>query len=274
MRKDRQLSVALINGLNYYSGHDFGSYEFPEDEIESAVDAIATDSKGNRMAIEHTLIQPYLGEKEDTQRFREVFVPLEDDPSLRLPGFDVQLWPGVGSVQKGTRKLEREHLRDTLQSWFRDTVDKLPKGRSVQTIADLPFTVYVIKYPHSDGRVFVGRSAVPDTFSAVVENALKTKLPKLVATSVEERILLLETDSYLDHEKLSSLIKSLASSYPALDKIDEVWVVDTVIWERSGTLWFSKVWPDGVSDVFELSFPQGSDAPILIRGVSFCKSKE
>ena len=42
------------------------------DRTKKAVEAIATNSKGDSIAFEHTLIQPFVGDKTDTQPLLKV----------------------------------------------------------------------------------------------------------------------------------------------------------------------------------------------------------
>lgn len=90
MRRDRQLVVEFVQAYNFVHETAFSIESWPEDEHRNtpAVEAIARD--GNRfMAIEHTLAQPFIGERKDSAIFRRVIVPIETDESLLVRGFDV-----------------------------------------------------------------------------------------------------------------------------------------------------------------------------------------
>ena len=49
---------------------------------DGAVEALITRTDGKTLAIEHTLIESFVGEREDLERFKR-FLPIENDPVLR-----------------------------------------------------------------------------------------------------------------------------------------------------------------------------------------------
>src|SRR5580704_3255444 len=56
-----------------------------EERTAKAVEAIAVADNGHTLAIEHTYIQPFEGQKADDVPFLTVFEQLRNDPSLRSP---------------------------------------------------------------------------------------------------------------------------------------------------------------------------------------------
>lgn len=71
MRRDRQLVAEFVQAYNYVHGSSFCIESWPEEDQRNtpAVEAIARD--GTRlMAIEHTLAQPFVGERQDSAIFR------------------------------------------------------------------------------------------------------------------------------------------------------------------------------------------------------------
>ena len=79
MRRDRRLVHMFL--LKY---GDYPKWDYPEDSERNkgAVEIIAEDQNGNSVAVEHTLIQPFSGEREDAQPFSQVLEPLDRDASL------------------------------------------------------------------------------------------------------------------------------------------------------------------------------------------------
>jgi hypothetical protein len=250
---DRELSIAFVRGLNHIWRSDFAAFEFPEDASKAkAVDVIATDGVGSRLAVEHTTIQPYLTERKDTVVFREVFVPLEE-ASFRLPGYVVELWPEVGGgiLKKG----ELPKVGKAVASWFKTHADGLPNGDSIQEIpipeVRFSFSVFVRKRPDSRADVLVGRSGLPDELQIVIQKAISDKTPKLVATPANKRILLLEIMVDIHgYERIVHQIGVVAPAIKAMEQVDEVWAANTVTWRSSGSLYFAKLWPDGLRDLF------------------------
>ena len=65
--------------------------DWPEDRLEGAVDAVVTlEAEDRSLAIEHTRIEPFVGERED---FYKHFAFLQDrlraDDTLKLPGYAI-----------------------------------------------------------------------------------------------------------------------------------------------------------------------------------------
>lgn len=269
MRRDQELVSLFLSGYNRLTGCAFEVTEWP-DEVERtnpAVEAVASDPQGRRMAIEHTLTQPFVGERDDTQAFRTVFLQLETNPSFRVPGDDIEVWPPVGAIPKGT---DWQRMGTAVGKWFLRSARLFPEGDSVQSIGEvgLDLCVPVRKARHPEGAVFVGRSGVPDTFEQVLEHALRRKLPKLSATSADVRVLLLEKASLpRGYAEVTRHVDRLRPSFPELSTIGEIWIVNTLEWEKSGSLWFLKVWPNGVGARFTLREKPGElDSVIYVRG--------
>src|SRR5579863_8509730 len=84
-RKERPL-IELF--LSAYDNDAFrgASLDWLEDKQQAAVELVATNNAGQKLAIEHTLIQPFVGEKQDSERFLKAFLRIEHDPSLAVPG--------------------------------------------------------------------------------------------------------------------------------------------------------------------------------------------
>src|SRR5215471_15886061 len=85
----------------FLSGYAGGSWkeaelERPERTQDNAVEAIATRPDGKSIAIEHTIIEPFVGEKGDLARFWPVFAKLDEDPSLRVPNRITRVYVPVG----------------------------------------------------------------------------------------------------------------------------------------------------------------------------------
>ena len=88
----------------------------------------ATRADGRSVAIEHTLIESFIGEREDFERFRR-FLPIQSDPSLVLQGklIDVNLPRGV--LAKG---LDWETVVEAFHSWLCVNIHSFPEGHSTQ----------------------------------------------------------------------------------------------------------------------------------------------
>src|SRR5262245_1429679 len=171
MRRDRRLVHMFLSKYGDYPKRDY-----PEDwqRNKGAVEIIAKDQNGNSVAAEHTLIQPFRGEREDAQTFSQVIEPLEQDASLTVPGYLITISVPVGAIPKSVSWKE---VGTKVKESFRKQKDVLPNGGSRLPVADLPFdlTLLVNKmFMNNDypGQILAGRSGIPDTFESVINKAL------------------------------------------------------------------------------------------------------
>ena len=254
MRRDIKLIQLFLPGYNESTGSSYEIRKHPDqiERQEPAIDAIAYDRAGKSLAIEHTLVQPFWGEKDDTEVFRTVFASLESDLSLRLADYDIELRPRVGAIPKDVNWKE---IGERVKGWFRDERDSFPTGSSNQKVPGLPFELIILvqKERQNERRVFVGRSDMPDTLERVIKKALSEKLPKLVHTPADRRVLVLEKDNVpLGYVEIGQRIEAVNHEFPDLAEVDEIWIVNTVAWEKEQVVFFYKIWPDGVSNRFRV----------------------
>lgn len=76
-----------------------------EERIDGAVEVIARRSDGIMLAIEHTLVQPFVNEKLDSKAFMEAFGRIDRNPAFVLPerhleGLRICLRFSAGHLQK------------------------------------------------------------------------------------------------------------------------------------------------------------------------------
>jgi hypothetical protein len=261
MRRDRELVQVFLVGYNKLTGSDFQVREYPEDVPahersngrKKAIEVIAENSfDGRLLAIEHTLAQSFWGERDDTQAFSRVFLPLETNPSCRVLGYRIWVWSKVGAIPRG---FDWGKAAGIVEDWFARNVEHFPEGESIQTIPGLPFdlSISVEKERNPESRVLVGRSGMPDTYQPVIERALVSKLPKLAAAGADVRVLLLEKNNFpRGYAETAKLIDAATGAISEIQSIDEIWIVNTCDWEKSGSLWFLQVWPEGVSARFTI----------------------
>lgn len=75
--------------------------------------------------------------------------------------------------------------------------------------------------------------------SDVVAQALRNKLPKLIKTEANRRILLLEREQMLlDHSKIIEEIENCRTMFPQLSEVDELWFAETVFYETQDCVFF------------------------------------
>ena len=106
------------------------------------------------------------------------------------------------------------------------------------------------------GSCLIARDQMPRTLRTTVETALKTKIPKLIKTPADKRILLFERDQMApgDNQIYDEVVK-LAPGFRDLEKIDEIWFVNTSIYQTEGWAYFALI--DGRGVVERIGFQNG-----------------
>src|SRR5689334_3413293 len=91
----------------FLSRYEDGSWadaqlEWLDKTMDGAVEVRATRaSDGKRVAIEHTIIEPFIGEKADFAIFRAAgLAAIENDDSLVVPGLRIEVFVPVGTFNK------------------------------------------------------------------------------------------------------------------------------------------------------------------------------
>jgi hypothetical protein len=258
MRRDQQLVEFFLRGYNKHFGYTYRVLTRPEENAGSkpAVEAIAQDESGHTLAIEHTLVQAFVGQKQGECPFADVLGPLKDDPSLRIPGYIVEIFVPFGQISEIPRR-HRGGIHCRLREWFRNARNGLPEGSSSCRIPGVGFdlTIEFEKWegPYPEGRVFVWYFDAPRSFPTVVSEALRKKLTKLTDTAADKRILLLETaDPAVAFTKVTRTIQSLEDQFPLLSRINEAWNPRTPGWETERVIFFRQVWPSGTNTWFKV----------------------
>jgi hypothetical protein len=250
MKRDQKLVSLFLEEYTKIGGEAFQVKEWVDDAERNkpAVEAIAVDeSTGKRLAIEHTLLQPFEGEKEDSHRFLTVIGNLEKDDSLRVPRYMISINFQVGAIPKGVNWTE---VNKTLDRWIRENVAKLDDDQSNQTIRhdnlEIQTKISKMTLPHNEKGILVfSRGKPPDSLPDVMRTAFKKKLPKLVGTHADKRILLFEQNSLLHgNGDIHEVVKTLEPEFDDLKQVEEIWLVGTVGWESDDFLWFTRIWPD------------------------------
>src|ERR1035438_9171474 len=114
MKRDQLLVSHFLSALNQQYRASFKVVRWPDEENRQtpAVEAVAADVNGDTLAIEHTLVQPFEGEREDGERMMKAIGKLEGHPDLMKPGYNVNVIVRVGAIPKG---LKWEVLTDGVQ---------------------------------------------------------------------------------------------------------------------------------------------------------------
>lgn len=210
--------------------------DWVEEKQDGAVEVIATRTDGTRLGLEHTLIQPFVGEKFDSEVFMRAFGRIEKNPALTLPERYLDVVIPVHAIPKG---YHWDEVGQDLLNWLLVNHTAAPhEGQSLHVVPvaatskngplGLPITLRTMHLPGMTGTCLIARDKMPGNLEAIVEKALRTKIPKLVATAVDKRILLLERDQIaIGNNKIYRQIVKLAPSFVDLARIDEIWIANT-----------------------------------------------
>ena len=89
------------------------------------------------------------------------------------------------------------------------------------------------------GSLTVRRQQMDDTLGKVIEKALTKKLPKLINTQADRRLLILERQHMnLFPNRILEEIEAKRTDFPALGSVDEIWILETMFYDREGYLRF------------------------------------
>lgn len=227
------------------------------------VDALARKD-GRTVAVEHTLIEPFLGERGDRALFEPAFEAVRQDAALSVQDRITDVYVPVG-ILAGHRRKAHAEIAGGIHAWLKQNVERLPEGWSEQpctirlTGRDPIETTLNVRVVPSPGfsNFIIARQQVTVDLDKVVARALAAKLPKLVETPADKRVLLLERQ-HMNSTPMQILdeVENLRPSVPALAQVDDIWVVETIAYEREGILFFERYDPS-MNKTGEISYYEG-----------------
>lgn len=121
------------------------------------IDAYAQGSDRPPLAIEHTSIESFTGQKLDSARFVKVLGPLERELEGRFD-FGLDLTIRVAAIATGVNWTV---IRETTKAWLCKNAQDLPFGRSRYSIPGVSFELLIVKHRDTPGRVLTARFAPP-----------------------------------------------------------------------------------------------------------------
>jgi hypothetical protein len=258
MKWDKQLIDIFVGGLNRKTGRNYVLLCHPDEENlpDKAVDAIYSDPAIGKVAVEHTLLQMFEGQKRDDVPFNKAFGQLWSDETLRVPGRRIVLFVHPPSIRNG---VDWSLAGQKVGEWFRSVRLTLPDGRSEHTVKGLPLHLHVtidsmdatklFLPPH----VWVVRALPDDSCRDLVRTVLRTKLTKLAGTLTDRHILLIECATPWSYRETAEATESVGSEFPELQRIQAIWVVDTTAWRTERCVFCQTIWPGKVREAFLVS---------------------
>lgn len=235
--KERPLLELFLSEYEDGSWRDPHPYWADEHE-DSAVEVIASrPSDGLKLAVEHTLMQPFPQDRETTKNLVDHFGPVHEDKTLGVPEQETYVNLPEVALRNGCG-CNFPQLCSDVHAWIKTNRFSFPEGNSFH---DCPTTAgtkagvttvrlhtRVVPSPGSSGRLILrryGDEKIPD----VVSKALRTKLEKLARADAQRRILLLQREQWtLSEEQIVGEIEKRRPDFPLLDRVDQVWIVETV----------------------------------------------
>jgi hypothetical protein len=217
-----------------------------EDSSRKHVDALCRDDSGRTLAIEHTLIEPFDGEKPDSVRFLKTLAVLDNHPDLVQPGYMFTVSQSVNSIPTGTNW---ERIPKALLEQLRTILPTLqePGGKVFIRAAGLSLELQIGKMqmsPDDPGKLFTSRIHPGDPGPELIIRALRKKAEKLSASSGDTKILLLEKDSIAGTiERQFGQLPDDPEIKALLAGIDQIWSVDTVALESDNVIFTNQVMP-------------------------------
>lgn len=248
-RDDIELVKMFLSQFKDEEGRSYALKKRPdvEERKAKAIEAVAVSDDGRTLAIEHTYIQPFEGQKSDDVPFLTVFEQLRKDPSLKIANRFIDVLVPAFAVQKG---VDWNDVAKQVRKWFVETAPKFPlEGETKYSIPGCGFELGVVvqtfELPETDGVTVVGRILPSgDPFDAVLDKALNQKVPKLAATPADKHILLLEDGGVaIGFAKIGMGLDARVEKLPDLKRVDAVWTIHTMEWKSRGHAMFVRVWP-------------------------------
>ena len=247
MKSDKKMVTLFLHSYASQTKTCFVRILFPDDPggKKPAVDAIATDAKGTRVAVEHTTLQPFPKQKERLHGvLAKVFEPIKEET---IPGRYILLEVAEDSIGTGQ---DWKKAGAAVRQWFNQAKASFVEGWSEHTIPGLPCSTraYVLcqnikDYSGPTGVTYV-HADMEKHFIQAVRESLASKLSKLVDAEADKRILLFQKEwPVYSHHRLGKVLESIESDYPLLGKVDEIWLADTSLCCRGGRVTFFEVWP-------------------------------
>jgi len=232
---------------NRLTGGTYQVESWPDDDSSKKnVDALCRDVEGRTLAIEHTLVEPYAGHKQDTDRFLKTLAVLENDPRLVQVGYMTSVSQEFGAIPTG---IKWDEVPPAIVAQLAPVLPGLPEGAKTVTVRggrwSLDLRVRKMATAVGDAGYFLtGRIYPGDPGPEIMLAALEKKIPKLAAAKAQKKILLLEKDAVAGsvEEQFYQLPRDTQVD-SLLGSIDEIWTVDTAALETEQVIFTNQLQP-------------------------------
>jgi hypothetical protein len=225
---------------------------------------VAERADGHRLAIEHTIVQPFVDEKKDSNIFMQAFGRIEKHPGLTMAERDLTVVIPVAAIPVGYKW---DEVGADLLAWLKTNHHLAPKeGESQHTVQvgsssklgplSLDIKLQTVHLPSHPGTTVISRGPMPKNLGENIEEALRRKLPKLVETVADKRVLLIEREHIsLADTQIMLEIARLVPTFPQLKDVHEIWIVEISIWASENHVYFRHL--NGQSIIETMVFEDG-----------------
>jgi len=217
------------------------------------VEAIAINSAGVRLAVEHTRIGAFEKHQENEIDLGPIAERLLAAPALDTPGraYHLSFYPGF--LSKLLRRF-RSYVPEELAAWACGALPELPARRKPYSFS-VPIPVPGGKSPRVQVDVEVSERNEsirpvsvggflpdePQRLRPVLDRAFAGKLPKLAKAAADRRLLILEKRTTDAESAVLATALAAAESRRAWSKVDWLVVADAFVFETEGIVWLD-VW--------------------------------
>jgi len=247
MYNDKDRINFWLRLYNRLEGETYAVESWPDDDSSKKnIDALCRNAAGRTLAVEHTLIEPYSGNKADIDPFLKTLGALEDHPLLKQKGYMIMASQPVGAVPRGVKW---DGLPQLMIPQLAAALPGLPEGLHTVTVTGPRWSLdlHVSKRrtaPHDPGRFFTARIYPGDPGPALMIAALEKKIPKLAAARADKKILLLEKDAVAGTvEAQFDLLPDDPRIQGLLNSIDQIWTVNTAALESEDVIFTNQIYP-------------------------------
>ena len=139
---------------------------------------------------------------------------------VNVPGGTLQRGDDWGIVAEAVFNCIRRSKK-TLREGYSDLPCPIVEGKTIT------LRIRRQRIPGHDGLTLIRRYG-PFDLSSTIRTALEKKLPKLVATEADKRILMLERDQcHVDPAAIAAELECQRDDFPKLALVDEIWITET-----------------------------------------------
>ena len=232
---------------NRLVGETYTVESWPDDDSSKQnIDALCRNSTGQTLAIEHTLIEPFAGDKADADPFLQVLGPLENHPRLTKEGYRFTVSQRVGGSPRGVKWAE---VSEGVLLQLAPMLPTLDDGMHEVTVKGSGWTLdlYIDKAelaPTDPGKFFVSRIYPGDPGPELIIKALEKKIPKLAAATADMKILLLDKDAVAGTiEAQLELLPDEPRIQTLLNSIHQTWGLNSAALENESVIFTNRIYP-------------------------------